>query len=238
MVAGLDADGTGVVMGTLVEELHAVSLGRERRREVDGYHLQHGVASRQPLPAHTQISHHGTAAEIRNTLSRSYHLLLLSSISLLPLVFHLPSTSCLPSPLYLLSSISIPLVFHLPTTSCLPSSLYLLSSISLLPLVFGFLLLSLPPPISLLLIQCKEHYLPHDGLEKGFPLLLAVLRVEFDLQFLNHLGRLVFLEVHDGIKHLERGRIGREGGGGRGEKERFAKALILYYGGFPLIRRH
>ena len=32
LVAGLDADGTGVVMGTLVEELHAVSLGRERRR--------------------------------------------------------------------------------------------------------------------------------------------------------------------------------------------------------------
>ena len=163
---------------------------------------------------------------------------LLSSISPLPLVFHLPSTFCLQSP-YLLSSISLlPLVFHLPSTFCLPSPLYLLSSISLLPLVFGFLLLSLPPPISLLLIQCKEHYLPHDGLEKGFPLLLAVLRVEFDLQFLNHLGRLVFLEVHDGIKHLERGRIGREGGGGRGEKERFAKALILYYGGFPLIRRH
>ena len=146
---------------------------------------------------------------------------------------------CLPSPYYLLSSISpLPFVFHLPTTSCLFPCLAPTTCRFPYRTTFGFLLLSLPPPISLLLIQCKEHYLPHDGLEKGFPLLLAVLRVEFYLQFLNHLGRLVFLEVHDGIKHLERGRIGREGGGGRGEKERFAKALILYYSGFPLIRRH
>ena len=37
-------------MGTLVQQLHAVLLSGEGGGEVHGDHLQHGIASRQPLP--------------------------------------------------------------------------------------------------------------------------------------------------------------------------------------------
>ena len=39
-------------------------------------------------------------------------------------------------------------------------------------------------------------------LEQGFPLLLLVVRVQLDVEFLDQLLCLLFLEVHDGIKYL------------------------------------
>ena len=40
-------------------------------------------------------------------------------------------------------------------------------------------------------------------LEKGFSLFLLVIGVQLDVELLNQLLCLVFLEVHDGIKHLQ-----------------------------------
>ena len=56
-VTVLDAEGAGVVMGTLIEKLHAVSLGGEGGGQVDRYHLQHGISGRQPLSVHPERLH-------------------------------------------------------------------------------------------------------------------------------------------------------------------------------------
>ena len=51
-VAVLDPEGARVVVRALVEELHAVLLGGDGGGQVDGDHLEEGVARRQPLPHH------------------------------------------------------------------------------------------------------------------------------------------------------------------------------------------
>ena len=42
----------------------------------------------------------------------------------------------------------------------------------------------------------------HHSLQQGLALLLLVLIVQLDVQLLYQLGRLLLLEVHDGVKHL------------------------------------
>ena len=44
-----DAQGTGIIMWAFVQQLHAIPLGSDRRREMDGDHLEEGIASWQPL---------------------------------------------------------------------------------------------------------------------------------------------------------------------------------------------
>ena len=51
-VTVLDSNGAGVILGSLVEQLHAVLLGGEGRGKMDRDHLQHGVSSREPFPHH------------------------------------------------------------------------------------------------------------------------------------------------------------------------------------------
>lgn len=43
----------------------------------------------------------------------------------------------------------------------------------------------------------------HHSLQQGLPLLLLVLRVQFDAKLIDEFGCLVLLEIHDGVKHLE-----------------------------------
>ena len=52
-VTVLDSEGAGVIMRSLVEQLHTVLLGSEGRGEMDGDHLQHGISGRKPLPHHS-----------------------------------------------------------------------------------------------------------------------------------------------------------------------------------------
>lgn len=44
----------------------------------------------------------------------------------------------------------------------------------------------------------------HHGLQQGFALFIAILDVQLDVQLLDQLGGFILLEVHDGIKHLQR----------------------------------
>ena len=57
LVTVLDPQGAGVVVGTLIEQLHAVSLSSERRGKMHGYHLQHSISCGEPLPVRTSMSH-------------------------------------------------------------------------------------------------------------------------------------------------------------------------------------
>merc|ERR1719341_1182053 len=52
-VTVLDAHAGSVVVGSLVEELSPVLLGGDGGGEVDDDHLEHSIASRQPVPHHT-----------------------------------------------------------------------------------------------------------------------------------------------------------------------------------------
>ena len=52
-VTVLDSKGTGVVLGSFIEQLHTVLLSSKGRGEMDCDHLQHGVASREPFPHHS-----------------------------------------------------------------------------------------------------------------------------------------------------------------------------------------
>lgn len=45
----------------------------------------------------------------------------------------------------------------------------------------------------------------HHSLQQGFAFFVLVLTVQFDVQFLYQFCCLLFLEIHDGIKHLEDG---------------------------------
>lgn len=44
--------GSLIIRGSLVEQLTAVLLGCDRRRQVNGDHLQQGISGRQPPPHH------------------------------------------------------------------------------------------------------------------------------------------------------------------------------------------
>lgn len=43
----------------------------------------------------------------------------------------------------------------------------------------------------------------HHSLQQGFALFILILCVQLDVQLLNQFGGFLFLEVHDGIEHLE-----------------------------------
>lgn len=45
----------------------------------------------------------------------------------------------------------------------------------------------------------------HHSLEQWLALLVLVLAVQFDVQLLDQLGRLLLPEVHDGVEHLKDG---------------------------------
>jgi len=61
-VASLDTLGGFIVLGSLVQELHSVVLGGDWRRQVDGNHLEEGVASWEP-GSHESL-HEGLANEV------------------------------------------------------------------------------------------------------------------------------------------------------------------------------
>merc|ERR1711935_419254 len=61
-VAVLESEGNGIVMGTLVQLLHAVSLGGQWGWQVNGNYLQQSLASWQPV-AHEALEH-GLALEV------------------------------------------------------------------------------------------------------------------------------------------------------------------------------
>ena len=46
-------------------------------------------------------------------------------------------------------------------------------------------------------------------LKEGFSLFLPVVSVQFDVEFLYQFLCLLFLEVHDGVKHLQGGEVKR-----------------------------
>jgi hypothetical protein len=45
-----DTDGVDIVVGTLVESLHTVSLGSDGRRKVENHHLKESVSGGKELP--------------------------------------------------------------------------------------------------------------------------------------------------------------------------------------------
>merc|ERR1711971_1268681 len=61
-VTVLDAHARRVVVGSLVQQLSPVLLGGDGRGQVDDDHLEHGVASGQPVPHHTL--HQGLALQL------------------------------------------------------------------------------------------------------------------------------------------------------------------------------
>lgn len=52
--------GSLIIRGSLVEQLTAVLLGCDRRRQVNSDHLQQGISGRQPPP------HHGLSRDQRS----------------------------------------------------------------------------------------------------------------------------------------------------------------------------